>query len=125
MKQDTKNKKKRFIEIYFKSLGDITTTCKEIKISRWTFYAWLEKDKKFKQEIEEQDNVNLDFAENCLKKKMRDGDTRAIIFFLESKGKKRGYGNSIDVTTNGKAITHEPITIEVIDSRDKVDNKEE
>lgn len=120
MKQDTKNKKKRFIEVYFKTLGDITTTCKEIKISRWTFYSWVEKDKKFKQEIEEQDNINLDFAENCLKKKMSDGDTRAIIFYLESKGKKRGYGKNIDVTTNGKSITHEPIIVKIIDKREQL-----
>jgi hypothetical protein len=127
MKQDTKKNKKRFIETYSQMLGDITATCKAISITRHTYYNWLYKDNKFKRLIEVQDEVNLDFAENCLKERMKAGDTRAIIFYLESKGKNRGYGKNIDVTSNGKDIAPPTIILKRINSREELeeDEKEE
>jgi hypothetical protein len=122
MRRRTKEKKEVFLNIYFKSLGDITGSCKEADIDRSTFYEWIKRDEKFKQKIEEQEEINIDFAENCLKKAMKSGDVRAIKLFLESKGKKRGYGNSIDVTSNGKAITHEPIIVKIIDKREQLED---
>jgi hypothetical protein len=104
-----KQNKERFLIAYLNNLGDISATCKAVGINRWTYYKWLQKDEQFKKNIEEQNEINLDFAESCLKERMKAGDTRAIIFYLESKGKKRGYGKNIDVTTNGKDL--EPRTI--------------
>lgn len=55
-------------------------------------------------------------------KMIAEGDFKALLDLL-----KFVYGTTLDITTNGKDISHEPITIEVITSPDQVedtDNKD-
>lgn len=86
-------KKKAVIELFKKTFGNVTACCEAMKMSRRTFYEWLKDDADFRAEIEniQPDDLIVDFAENALIKKIRDGDTTAIIFTLKTKGKKRGY----------------------------------
>jgi hypothetical protein len=42
----------------------------------------------------------LDLAESQLVAKIREGDFKAIKFFLETKGRKRGYGRADEVVNN-------------------------
>ena len=42
-----------------------------------------------------------------MKEQIEKGSTPATIFYLKTRGKKRGYGDSLDITSND-----EPITIE-------------
>jgi hypothetical protein len=125
MKQQTKQNKEKFLFAYLNNLGDITATCKAVGINRWTYYKWLQKDEQFKKDIKEQDEVNLDFAESCLKERMKAGDTRAIIFYLESKGKSRGYGKNIDITSNGKDIEPRTIILKRINSREELEKDQQ
>ena len=83
--------KKAMIQALEKSLGIVTTACKIVGIDRNTHYTWLKKDKKYKAEVEELENIALDFAESKLHKNIENYDTTAIIFFLKTKGKGRGY----------------------------------
>lgn len=46
---------------------------------------------KFKKEVDDIQNIALDFAESQLHKQIQDGNTTATIFLLKTKGKKRGY----------------------------------
>ena len=84
-------KKEAFIKAYRESLGVVVHACKTADISRRTYYNWLESDEEFRQAVEDVGEEALDFAENALKKKIREGDTTATIFYLKTKGKKRGY----------------------------------
>ena len=59
-------KKKAIIEALIKSLGVVSTACKIVGIGRTTFYDWLKDDKDFKKEVEDIQNVALDFAESEL-----------------------------------------------------------
>ena len=102
MKQD---KKKKVIEALERSLGIVTPACKEVGISRETFYQWYKKDENFKKQVDEIDEVTLDFVENQLLKKIKDGSERSILFYMKYKARKRGYTDSVDITSNGKDIT--------------------
>lgn len=91
MSDKTDNKKKALLEALEKCLGIVTDACKNTNISRDTHYRWLKEDEKYKEAVEELEGVALDFAESKLHQKISTGDTTAIIFFLKTKGKKRGY----------------------------------
>lgn len=73
------------------SLGVVTVACKQADIPRSTYYKWLNEDKEFAKEVKEIENIALDFGESQLHAQMKDGNTSATIFFLKTKGKKRGY----------------------------------
>ena len=82
--------KKATLEALEKSLGVVTTAVKQVGIARSTFYEWM-KDHEFKMQVDDIQNIALDFAESQLHKQIRDGSTSATIFYLKTKGKNRGY----------------------------------
>ena len=102
--------KKAVLESLEKSLGVVTTACKQAGIGRTIFYEWLKKDEKFKKDVEELSNVALDFAESQLHKQIGDGNSSATIFYLKTKGKRRGYieRSELDISSG-----NEPIQINV------------
>ena len=83
--------KKQILVALEKSLGIVTTACKNVGIARVTFYEWLKKDEEFRKSVEKIEEIVLDFAESQLHKKISEGDTSSIIFYLKTKGKQRGY----------------------------------
>lgn len=87
----TEHNKKAMLKALEQSLGVVTTACKIAKISRGAYYLWMKEDEDFKKEVEELEEVVLDFAESQLHAQIKDGSTAATIFFLKTKGKKRGY----------------------------------
>lgn len=87
----TAQNKKALLEALEKSLGVVTTACAHTGVARRTFYNWMREDDDFAEKVRELEEVALDFAESQLHKKIKDGDTAATIFYLKTKGKKRGY----------------------------------
>ena len=79
------------IEALTKSLGVVTTACNTVSIARQTHYRWMEEDPEYKADVEDISDVALDFAESMLHKQIQDRDTTATIFYLKTKGKRRGY----------------------------------
>jgi hypothetical protein len=94
----TEQHKKAIIDALEKSLGVVTTACKNVGIGRTTFYDWMKDDQEFEQEVNEIQNIALDFAESQLHKQIGDGSTAATIFYLKTKGKKRGYIERQEIT---------------------------
>ena len=84
-------RKKAMIEALEKSLGVVTTACKIVGIARKTHYEWLGNDDKYRQQVEDIKNIAIDFAESQLHKRMKGGSDTALIFFLKTQGKGRGY----------------------------------
>lgn len=84
-------KKELMLEALKKSLGIVTTACQNVGISRVTHYEWLNTDPEYKRQVEALDEVVLDFAESKLHQSINNGSDTATIFFLKTKGKKRGY----------------------------------
>jgi hypothetical protein len=83
--------KKAMLEALEKSLGVVTSACKTVDISRETHYRWLREDADYKAAVEALSDVALDFAESQLHKQIKEGNSTATIFYLKTKGKKRGY----------------------------------
>ena len=84
-------KKDTFLAALAKNLGHISKACKSANIHRQTYYLWIEKDEAFKDKCDDVQESFLDLAESKLLEKIKDGDNTCIIFFLKTKGKKRGY----------------------------------
>lgn len=87
----TIKKKEDFVQAYELSGGNVSVSCKKVKISRETYYRWCRDDKEFNHQCREVDESLLDLAETMLMKAIKDGKTAELIFFLKTKGKIRGY----------------------------------
>ena len=76
--------KTNLIEALKQSLGIVTTACKNVGISRETYYKWMREDDEFRQQVDDIGDIALDFAESQLHKQMKDGSTSATIFYLKT-----------------------------------------
>jgi hypothetical protein len=92
-----KKKKAALLIALEKSLGVITPACEEVGISRNQFYKYYNSDDVFKQAVDSINEITLDFAENQLLKKIREGSEKSIIFYMKHKGRKRGYDDKIQI----------------------------
>lgn len=104
--------------------GIVTSACKSIDCPRSTYYNYYNTDPEFKAAVDEIQDVAIDFVESKLMEKINgvtmldkemDGDAitytmppsdTAIIFYLKTKGKKRGYIEraELDHTTKGESL---------------------
>jgi len=101
----TIQQKKLMIEALEKSLGVVTTACKAVGIPRGAHYRWMNEDPKYAASVNDLENLTLDFAESALHKQIKEGNTTATIFFLKTKGTKRGYIERQEITgKDGQAI---------------------
>ena len=83
--------KKEFLIQYKESGCNVAVTCDCIKIGRQTYYDWLNKDKKFKQDCLDVEKGLKDNAESKLQDLINKHNPVAIIFYLKTKCKSRGY----------------------------------
>lgn len=90
--------KKAMIEALEKSLGIVTTACKQVGIARVTHYEWMKTDAEYKEAVESIADLALDFAESQLHKQIQNGEVSSTIFYLKTKGKKRGYVERQELT---------------------------
>lgn len=90
-KKELNIKQKAMLEALEKSLGIVTSAAKKVGIDRTTHYKWMETDEAYKKAVEELNDVALDFAESKLHEQINNGEVSSTIFYLKTKGKKRGY----------------------------------
>jgi hypothetical protein len=97
----TEHHKKAMLDALEKSLGVVTSACKTVGVGRTTHYLWMQEDKEYKAAVDELSDVAIDFAESQLHKQIKEGNSTATIFFLKTKGKKRGYieRQEVDIQT--------------------------
>lgn len=93
--------KNNLLEALEQSLGVVTTACKIVGCNRSTFYDYYNKDEDFKKSVDELQNMTLDFVESQLHKQIKDGNTTATIFYLKTKGKKRGFVERQEIQMEG------------------------
>lgn len=126
---------KKFKEVAEACRGVKTTIAKAFGVSRNSVLFWCKTDPEFSAALEEYRGQLLD---ECVKSarilalgipKLENGkivgwiekpDSYMLRYFMTTMGREEGFGEHIDVTSNGESIKPEPIKIEVIDSRDKV-----
>lgn len=115
---NTEAKKIQMLEALEKSLGVVSSAAKSAGIDRSTHYDWINPDserydKTYSKTAKMIEDVALDFVETQLFQKIqgvkkvieteggkeiaykKEPDTAAIIFYLKTKGKKRGYVEKI------------------------------
>lgn len=92
--------KKAMIKALEKSLGVVTIAAKEVGIDRCTHYRWM-KGEAYKNKVEAIEDIALDFAESQLHQQIKKGEVSSTIFFLKTKGKKRGYIERQEIDHSG------------------------
>ena len=109
--------KKEFLEAFVKHKGVIQYAADEAGISRQTFYNWKKKDKEFAAAVEDVEEASKDRVESKLfeliegvqVQKIVQGeeviyskppDVTAIIFYLKTKAKDRGYTEKQEIKLN-------------------------
>jgi len=97
----TEQHKKALLEALEKSLGVVTSACKTVGVGRTTFYQWLKDDEEFAEAVRDIENIALDFAESQLHQQISGGNSTATIFYLKTKGKKRGYIERQEIAHEG------------------------
>lgn len=90
--------KKDVLKALKNTMGNVSLSCEKVGISRFAFYKWRDEDLEFNREVEEINERTLDFVESKLMQGIQDGNARMIIFFLSTKGRKRGYGQTKELT---------------------------
>lgn len=88
---DKEKVKESFLVKLKEAAGIVGVACEQAGIARSTYYRWRDEDEAFREKAEDIIEGQVDFVENRLLKKIQDGDTTAIIFYLKTKGKNRGY----------------------------------
>lgn len=85
--------------------GIVASACKAAGISRYTFYEWKKNDPEFAEKVEDIIELQKDFCEALILKKMKEGDTTMIIFYAKTKMKDRGFVERQEVTgADGNAL---------------------
>jgi hypothetical protein len=88
---ENEQRKRLFLKALRASLGIVRTACRMSGVHRNTVRDWLRGDAAFRDRVDEINERALDFTEAQLFRLIRQGDTTAIIFFLKTKGRARGY----------------------------------
>lgn len=99
-KMGVAERRELFLACLIANRFNVSATCRDVGISRWTFYDWKKKNKKFARKIEELKEECGDMVEQALLDNVLDAkDVIAQIFYCKTKLKKRGYieGNPVDV----------------------------
>lgn len=87
----TKISKKTFKKATIGSGGILANIARRLSVSRGAITQYLNRNPEMVKYIEEEKQSLLDLAELQLIIKLKQGDFKAIKFFLMSKGKERGY----------------------------------
>ena len=78
---------------------NISKACRIMGIDRSTHYDWYNNNPHYKQLFDDLQEGMIDLAETMLMSNIEDAKETSIIFFLKTKGKKRGYQETLETTT--------------------------
>lgn len=107
---DKSDNKKKVIDALIKVHGVISDACNMAGICRDTFYRWKREDEKFSKQVDEANETAIDYVESQLYKLIKEENPTAIIFYMKTKGRARGYIERYQVD---QTITDNRIKIEV------------
>lgn len=97
--------KAELLEALAKTSGIISAACKACNLSRRTYYNFYRDDPDFREKADDVKELQKDFAESLILKKMKEGDTTMIIFYAKTQMKDRGYTERTEITgKDGKAL---------------------
>ena len=91
-----------FLAAYEKSLGVLKPACEMTGMCRKTIWEWRKKYPEFDEACHECEETAVDFVETKLYKLINDGAEASTIFYLKTKGRKRGYVEKQEMDMNAK-----------------------
>ena len=97
--------KKELISALQTNLGVVSNACEALSISRTTYYKYYNEDSEFRSEVDNVSDSTLDFVESKLFDLIDNGNVAATIFYMKTKGKRRGYIERQEVEHNTNNIT--------------------
>lgn len=122
-------KKRALLQALRKSLGNVSQALRAMEAEfgpdvtphRNTHLHWMSNDADYRAVVKEIEDRDLDFVESMLRQRIKGvmvekqtkqgpvvfevpPDVTAIMFYLNNKGGKRGYGNKIEVKHTGKGV---------------------
>ena len=95
-----KDRQELFLKHFRDSHGIVSYACQKVGITRTCYYKWRENDPKFKERAEVVEEETIDVVESKLLSAINNDDLTAIIFYLKTKGKKRGYVERVEQDVN-------------------------
>lgn len=90
--------KKLLIEALDAYHGVVTDALRATGVSPTCYYGYLGNDPEFARAVEDVKEQAIDFVETQLFKQIEGGNHISTIFYLKTRGKKRGYTESVAVT---------------------------
>lgn len=92
---------RQVLVLYFMSigLGNVAFSCRKCGIATSTFYYWKNNNEVFADFVEEIEITKAHIVEDKLMEQIMKGNTNAIMYYLQTKGKKLGYGEQKESTT--------------------------
>lgn len=85
--------------------GNIAAIARHFKVTRQTIYNRIKESVTLQDAIQDAREATLDDAESELNKQWKSGNTTALIFFLKTQGKSRGYTERQELTgAEGKEL---------------------
>ena len=90
--RDTRFRQSMFLHALVKSNFNVSEACRMVNVPMGTVSTWG-RDPKFAKLMDEIEEHKKNFFENALVKKVKEGDTAAVLFVNRTKNKDRGYGD--------------------------------
>jgi len=77
--------------------GNISAACKKIGFTRAAYYKWIAQNPYFKACAKEVEEAQIDRVESKLLKMIDEGNVMGTMFYLKTKGRKRGYVEKVEI----------------------------
>jgi hypothetical protein len=107
-------RKALFITALQESMGIISMAAENAGVARSTVYEWMKNDPDFKAQVEDVNDIALDYVESKLFENIENNDTSCIQYYLSRKGKKRGYVEKAELDINDERGKIKRVTINVL-----------
>jgi len=101
-KRSFEKRKQRFLKAYEANGFNVSDACRKTGVRRDVIYRWKKDDPEFANAMWEIEESIKDFVESQMIKQIRNNNPAMIMWFLETKGKNRGYTRKFEVENNVK-----------------------
>ena len=110
------NTAERIIKALGETQGLLTMAARKAGVSYTTVKRYAAEFPSVKQAVQDAKESMLDFAEGKLYQKIKAGDNTAILFYLKTQGKSRGYIEKQEIEHSGNISNERELTDEELTS---------
>ena len=96
-----KPKAKVLIDRIDEKKGNVSSVARSFGVSRTAVYQWIEAMPTAQKALDEARQTMIDNAESMLYKKVLEGSTPELLFFLKTQGRHRGYVERQEIQHEG------------------------